>query len=185
MSSGFIGVRPRGRRFRLGSLGSLRFAMVFVWFCRSSWVYFDAPWVSSGSSGVAVFIGVRIGVVGFISGRWMRWGTPLWSSDLLGVAWFFGVRPVVLCVHPEPLGSLGCAFRIVGFIQSHWDAHWVSSGSYGVAGFFVVRPEDRQVRPGSLGSLGCAIGTSGSSGVAGFIVVRAVGGRVDLLSLSS
>ena len=61
------------------------------------------------------------------------------------------MRRGCLRVHQEPLGLLGFALVVVGFIQGHWCAHGVSSGSSGVAGFIGVRTRERQ---GSLGTLG-------------------------------
>ena len=78
--------------------------------------------MSSGSSGVAEFIGVRPGVgwvrprslrkfgcalvvVGFILGRWVHFGGPWVSSDSSVAAEFIGVRPGSVRVHRKPLGS--------------------------------------------------------------------------------
>ena len=73
--AGFIGVRPEGRQIRLVSLGSLRcalgvaeliggsldsltYTLSIIW-CR--WVHWGEPWWTSGTSCVAVLIGVRLG----------------------------------------------------------------------------------------------------------------------------
>ena len=37
------------------------YTMWVVWFMQDRWVHWSAPWVSSGSSGVAGVIGVRPG----------------------------------------------------------------------------------------------------------------------------
>ena len=140
--------------------------MGFVGFITSSWVNLDAPWVSLGSSGVAVFIGVRIG------GCWVH----QWWLDALGYA--LGVVGFIR----------GRSVGVVGFVRGcwvHWGAPWESTDSSGVAGLFGVHPAGGRVRPRSLSSLGCAMGSSCSSGIVGFIVVRAVGSRVHLVLLSS
>ena len=95
----FIGVRPWCRRVLSGSQDSLGCALGVFRFVRGQWIHFGGPWgasgtagvagkrsggrrisswllcllgctvVSSGSFGVAGFIGVRPGGVGFVQGR--------------------------------------------------------------------------------------------------------------------
>ena len=54
-------MRPAGRRVRSVSLGSLGFAPGVGGFIRGCLVHWGSPWAASGSSGVAVFTGVRRG----------------------------------------------------------------------------------------------------------------------------
>ena len=61
--AGLIALHPEGCRFLSRSLGSLVRALRVVGFVRVHW---GMPWVSSGSLGVAVFIGVRPWGVGFV-----------------------------------------------------------------------------------------------------------------------
>ena len=51
----------QGSKVHLGSLDSLRYAMLVVWFIRGCWVNLGSPWGSSGSFRVAGFIRVRSG----------------------------------------------------------------------------------------------------------------------------
>ena len=91
-------------------------------------------WVSSGSSGVAGFIGLRpggrrdhpdtlgslgcvLGVIGFILGSWVHWSASWESSGSSGTVGLIGVR---LGVRRVNLGSLGCALGVVGFVQGRW-----------------------------------------------------------------
>ena len=130
-------MRPRGRRVRWGSLGSLGWALVVIGFVRGRWVHCAAPF----------------GVVCFVLGNWVRWGESLGS---FGDARFFGVRPGCRGVRSGSMGSLGCALLVAFFFQGrwvHWVAHLGSSGSFGVAGFIGVRPGGRRVRSGTLDSL--------------------------------
>ena len=59
--SGWLGLLgcPGGRRFRSESLGSLGCVLGDVGFVRCRWVHCCAPWGSSGSFGIAGYIGVR------------------------------------------------------------------------------------------------------------------------------
>ena len=111
--TGFIRVRPVGRRVLPGSLRSLGCALGVFGFIQGHWV---PPWVSSGSSGVAGFIVVH-------SGR--RLGVPCGTLGSSKVAGFTGVHPGCRRVHPGLLGSLGCPLGIVGFIRDRW-VHWVA-----------------------------------------------------------
>ena len=52
-------VHPEGRLGNQGSLYSLGCTLGIVGFIRGRWVHRGAPWVSSSSSRVAGFIGVR------------------------------------------------------------------------------------------------------------------------------
>ena len=100
--------------------------------------------MSSGSYGIAEFIGVRPGGRRVRSGslRGARWGL----SGSIGVARFIrvslvsfgviGVRPEVRRVRSGSMGSLGCALADIGI------------GSLG----------GRPVRSRSLGSFVCALG---------------------------
>ena len=122
---GVVGVRPGGPRVRLGSLGSLGFAMEFVLFVWGRLVNWGARCCSSGSSRVAVFIGVRpevgrvrpeslgcdLGVV------WVHWGALWGSSGSSGIAWFIGLHRGGRTVHPGSLGSLEFAIRLIEFIR--------------------------------------------------------------------
>ena len=138
--------------------------MLYSRFNRGHWVHQGAPCVSSGSSGVAAFIGVcpggrrvhpmslgslgsALGVVGFIRGRWVYCGALRASSrcDL----------------------EVYCSSAIAGFIVVHpggrsvrwvaWCAYWGLLGTSGVTGFMGVRPWGRLVHQGLLGSLGCVL----------------------------
>ena len=151
---GLIGVRPGGLWVHPRSLDSLTCVLRIVGNIRCLWVHCGEPLGSSGSFGVdgfipvrsfvvAGFIGVRQAAVCIICGHWVHSG-PLWrSSGSSRVAGFIGVRPAGGRVHPESLGTSGCALRVVGFVQSrrvHRGAHWESSGSFGVVVFIGVRP---------------------------------------------
>ena len=85
----------------------------------------------------------------------MSLGTLGCALGLVGFACFIGVRP---CVRAGPLGSLGYALELLGFI-------WV-------AGFIGVRLRCRQVYLGSLSSLVCSLGVVVFTWVSGCIGVR-------------
>ena len=114
-----------------------------------------APLCSSGSSGVAGFIGVRrgdlrvhpgslryvLGVVGFIGGRWGHWRarwhcSAQWRSS--------GSSGAVGFIDGAPWGSPGSS-GVVGFIDG---APWVSPGPSLVDGFIGARPGGRRVHQG-------------------------------------
>ena len=90
----FIGVRPGIRLVHPGSLGSLGCVLGIFGFIRIDWGAFEG---SSGSSGVAGFIGLRPGVVGFIGlrpgvvgfihGRWVQWGCALAVARSISGRW--------------------------------------------------------------------------------------------------
>ena len=144
----FIGIRPGGSRVYPRSLVSLGCARGVVGFIKGRWIHWCAPWESSGSSGVAGFIGVR----------------PLLSSGSSGVTGFIVVCPGGRRVHPGSLGSFGCTLEDVWFIRGrciHPEARRRSSGSSRFAGFIEVRSGGRGDAPGSLRSSGCAVGVVG------------------------
>ena len=185
-SSGSFGVRHGRRWVRSGSQGSMGNALELfrcrwvncsvhwldVDFVRGHWVDLGMPCESSGSFGVAGFIGV-----------------PPGTSGSLGVSMIIEVRPgchrvcsgslgLLGCARRLPsvtLGSLRCALGVFGFFRCHW-VDWGtrlgSSGSFGVLGFIWVDTQCRRVRSMSLGILGCALVVVVFLGVAGFIGVR-------------
>ena len=81
--AGFIGLRPGGRRVRLGSLCSV------------------APWMLS---------------ISFWS-RWEHWCAPRGTSGLFGVAGFIGWGCLV---RSGSLGLLGYALGVDGFVRDSW-----------------------------------------------------------------
>ena len=96
-------MRPGVRRLHTWSLDSLGCVLGF-------WVHWGAPWESSG---VAGFVGVRPGFVGFIRGRWGHSGALCRSSGSSVVAGFIRVRHQDHHVHGESMSSLGCAVRYI------------------------------------------------------------------------
>ena len=131
---------PWDRVVHQGSLGSLKCVLVVVRFIQCLWIFIGVRpggrWVHPGTLGSP---GSPLGVVGLILemrpvGRrvhpgWL--GAPWGSSGSSAVNEFIRVRPVVLRVHPGSLDSLGCAFVLVGFMQSrwvNWGEHWCLSG---------------------------------------------------------
>ena len=151
---------------------------------RVRWVHYDAPCVSSGSSTVAEFIGVRPG------GRRVHRVSPLCSSGSSGVAGFIRVYPGACRVHVGSLSSLA------GFLWLHHRGRRVYPGSLdsmgctlGIDGFiwcFSVHWGNRADRPVSLGCYIAVVGVRwvhwcaplGSLGIAGYIVVRPRGRTV-------
>ena len=66
--------------------------------------------------------------------------------------------------HPRPLGSLGFALVVVGFIRVDWVtscSSWEYLGLFGVVGFTQECTVRRSFHPGSLGSLAFALGVVG------------------------
>ena len=141
---GFIGVRSGVRRFHPGLLGSLGCALGIVRFIRGRWVHRGAPWWSSGSSGVAEFIGVD-GFIGVLS--WVRQVPPGSCTGFIRVRpvgrrflpALIGVRPGGRWVHPVSLNSLGFhsgSLSSLGYAVG-------SCGSAGVAELIWVCPNGR------------------------------------------
>ena len=135
-------MRLGGRRVHPGSLEG---------FILCHWVHWGTHW---GSSGVAQFIGVYLGVVGFVRDRWVHWGAQWGLSGPFGVAGFIGPSVVgfvrgALCESSGfSLISFECALRVVGRVLGHCGACWGSPGSSCVAGFVGVR---------SMGSIGSVL----------------------------
>ena len=71
-------------------------------------------------------------MAGVIQGHCFHWGAPQGLSASSGV---IGECPGCRRVHPESLGSLGCALGVAGFIEV---MPLGSSGSSWVAGFIEV-----------------------------------------------
>ena len=149
--------------------------MGYIWVCWDHWsaqwgrqvhsgcpVYCGAPWESSGSFGVAGFIGVRTGVVGFIRGRWTYSGAPSRSLGSFAVVGCIRVRLRGHCVHAGLMGSLGCALGLVGYILCHM-VHWGSPWGRR------VHPESLVAHQGSSSSLEFTGLIRVRSGVFGFI----------------
>ena len=86
----FTGVCPRSRLVHPGSLGSPVCVLCVVGFIPGRWFYWGSPRVSSGSSGVVFFSGVRPWGVGIIRVGWVHLDASLVSSRSSG---FSGVRP--------------------------------------------------------------------------------------------
>ena len=97
--TGFIRVRPEGRRVHPESLLSLGYALVVVGFILGRWVHWGAPLESSYSSGFAGFTGVCLGCC-------------LAHAESLGsFAYALGVVVFI----PVSMGSLGCSLGVVEF----------------------------------------------------------------------
>ena len=121
-----------------GRLGSLWCANGVIGFILGRWVHSGAPWVSLGSSRVALgyarggwvhpvsleSLGSALGVGGFIRNRCVHSDTPWGLLGSSGVVWFTRERPVGRWVHAGSLGSSGVAFvhalGVVGFIRCCW-----------------------------------------------------------------
>ena len=133
---GFIGVRSKGRRVSLGSLG-----------CAAGFIEVR-PEDGLGHPGSLRSLGCALGVVGFVR---CHWAALWWSSGSSGLSGFTAVCPWGLWGRPGSLVSLGCAIGVDGLICVRWivwGAPWGSSGSSGVASFIGVCTGGCRVRPG-------------------------------------
>ena len=138
---GFIRVRPAGRLVCSGVrwvhprwLGSLRFALGFVWFIGGRWVHSGSPCGPLDSSGVVGFTRFRfrdswvhavslgsLGYVmedaGFLRGRCVHSSSPWRSMGSSRVVKFTWVRPWGRYSHPRALVSLRFTLGVTGFIR--------------------------------------------------------------------
>ena len=113
-------VRRGGRRVYLGPMDSSRCALIVVGFIRGRMVHLGALWVSSGSSGVVWFNGVRSGGHRVYSGWLCSFESALGVVGFILVAGFIGVRPGCRRDHIVSLRSLVCSLGVVGFIKCGW-----------------------------------------------------------------
>ena len=115
---------------------------------RCRYVRSYAPWLSSSTIGVVVFIQVCPVGRRVHSGSLVTFGCTL---VVVGFIW----RP---WVHSSASWGSSGSFGAVGYIRLR---PWGSSGSFGDVAFIWVRRVCRQVHSGTFGSLGCALGVAG------------------------
>ena len=128
---GFTRVRAAGPCVHPGLLGSLGCALEVAGFIWDRCVHSCTPWVSLGSSGVALWY--ALAVVGFIRGRGVHSGAP-WGS--------FGLSCVFRGNSDAPWGSFGSS-GVAGFTHECPVCLWVHAGSLdscAVVGYTRVRP---------------------------------------------
>ena len=107
------------------------------------------PWGSLGSSGVTSGRWVHLRSLGSSEvtvGGWVHSLSTWVSLCSSSVVRFTRIRLAGDCVHPGPLGSLGLALGVVGFMRGCWvhsRSPLRSLGSSGVVGFSRVHAGGR------------------------------------------